>query len=271
MTTTTSEPVRNNEQVDEAEQPAVKSLTEQQVLLKEQRLKQRLRYFWLLSSLGIATALGAATVYGIWATNRTFLSYAGLLLWICSTAVAGWLVFKHRPVIAQRAHELAELENKHRMAAARFERNVKQSLRVYRAASYLDIESYRRQARQNRMIHNFFQAIIIVGSIGVTSLTSAGLDTPLFRWSSVILAGMVSISAGFTGYFKFRERGFNQQLTADAIEKEYNAVDLRVGDYDATEEEALKRYAVKVEALKEEQRKRELQLEQSSTELNRQN
>ena len=100
--------MRNNEQVDEAEQPAVKSLTEQQVLLKEQRLKQRLRYFWLLSSLGIATALGAATVYGIWATNRTFLSYAGLLLGICSTAVAGWLVFKHRPVIAQRAHELAE-------------------------------------------------------------------------------------------------------------------------------------------------------------------
>jgi hypothetical protein len=98
------------------------------------------------------------------------------------------------------------------------------------------------------------------------AFTSAGLENPLFRWSGVLLAASVSIAAGFTGYFKFRERGFNQQQTADAMEKEYNAVDLRVGDYtNNDEQQALKTYAEKVETMKEEQRKRELQLEQSST------
>jgi hypothetical protein len=74
----------------------------------------------------------------------------------------------------------------------------------------------------------------------------------------------VSISAGFTGYFKYRERSFNQQQTADAIAREAKAVELGIGDYAVPEEEALKMFAQKVEDLKEEQRKKELQLEQTS-------
>lgn len=157
------------------------------------------------------------------------------------------------------------LQNDHMLAAAEFERNVKKSLRVYRAASWRDIDGYRRKSSRNRRVHNVFQGLIIVGSIVVTSFTSAGLDEPVLRWGGAAIAALVSISAGFTGYFKFRERGFNQQQTADAIEKEYNAVDLRVGDYDTEEDKALKIYAQRVETLKEEQRKRELQLEQSSS------
>lgn len=239
--------------------------SEHQVVLREERVKQRLRYVWLIGSLIVAAGLGGATAYGFWITNRTPFSYVGLIAGIGSSAAASWLILKHRPQIAQASYRLTQLENKHMLAVAAFEQNVKESLRVYRAASLRDIEGYRRDAKRNRRVHNLFQAMIIIGSIAVTSLTSAGLEDPLFRWSGATIAALVSVSAGFTGYFKFRERGFNQQQTADAIEKEFNAVDLRVGEYDSDEEAALKLYAQRVEALKEEQRKRELQLEQSST------
>jgi hypothetical protein len=254
-----------DDDLDRAERNAALGVSAQQILVREERVKQRLRYVWLIGSLLVALGLGGATAYGIWITNRTPFSYVGLVAGIGSSAAAAWLILKHRPNIARAEYKLAQLENQRMLAVAEFERNVQRSLRSYRAASVRNIENYRRDAMRNRRVHNTFQAIIIVGSIAVTSLTSAGLGNPAFRWSGVFLAALVSISAGFTGYFKFRERGYNQQQTADAIEKEYNAVDLRVGDYDTAEEEALKLYAEKVEALKEEQRKRELQLEQSST------
>lgn len=258
-------PRSETDDFDRRERKVAFEVSEQQVVHREEKIKQRLRYVWLIGSLIVAAGLGGATAYGFWITNRTPFSYVGLIAGVGSSAAASWLILKHRPKIAQAAYKLTQLENKHMLAVAAFEQNVKESLRVYRAASLRDIEGYRRDAKRNRRVHNVFQGVIIVGSIAVTSLTSAGLDDPLFRWSGATLAALVSVSAGFTGYFKFRERGFNQQQTADAIEKEFNAVDLRVGDYDSGEEPALKLYALKVEALKEEQRKRELQLEQSST------
>jgi hypothetical protein len=74
---------------------------------------------------------------------------------------------------------------------------------------------------------------------------------------------LVTISAGFTGYFKYRERSFNLQQTADNIEQEYTAVSLTIGPYKGKlPQEALVLFAERVEALKVEQRKREQQLEQ---------
>jgi hypothetical protein len=101
----------------------------------------------------------------------------------------------------------------------------------------------------------------------VTSLTSAALGDSPYGWVAAVISALVSISAAFTGYFKFRDRGFNQQQTADAIEKEFNSAELLIWDYRSlSADEALTLLAQRVEALKEEQRKRELQLEQSSRE-----
>ncbi|GAA3148340.1 hypothetical protein GCM10020001_084650 [Nonomuraea salmonea] len=66
-------------------------------------------------------------------------------------------------------------------------------------------------------------------------------------------------------FFKFRERSFGQQQTADAIKKHYKAAELRIGEYEGEDEEtALTLFARNVEILKDEQRKRELQLEEST-------
>lgn len=73
----------------------------------------------------------------------------------------------------------------------------------------------------------------------------------------------MGIAAGFTGYFKFRERAMNLRQTADAIEHQLNAAELGIRRYRALgHEEALALLAEEVEWLREEQRKREQQLEQ---------
>ncbi len=128
------------------------------------------------------------------------------------------------------------------------------------------IARYKEESQHYRRLANYLQGIIIIGSVLVTSATSAvgfGLFGDIFRWVALIFSIGVTISAGFIGYFKFRERSFNLQQTADAIEKEYMAVDLGIGNYsDKKPQEALQLFAERVELLKDEQKKRQQQLEQ---------
>jgi len=66
-----------------------------------------------------------------------------------------------------------------------------------------------------------------------------------------------------TGYYKFRERSMNLQQAADDLEQEHKAVELGIRAYRAVaEEERLVHFAERAEAIKDEQRKREQQLEQ---------
>ena len=87
----------------------------------------------------------------------------------------------------------------------------------------------------------------------------------MLRWAAVFLTGAVGISAGFTGYFKFRERSLYLRQTADSIDREYKAAELKIRRYKGlTEEDGLVALAEEVESLRDEQRKREQQLEQPS-------
>lgn len=142
-------------------------------------------------------------------------------------------------------------------------------LEKYKETVQDTVAQYRKESNRYRNIHNFFQGIIIIGSVLVTSATSAigfgfgfGIGD-IFKWIAPLISILVTISAGFTGYFKYRERSFNLQQTADNIEQEYTAVNLTIGPYKGkSPQEALVLFAERVEALKEEQRKREQQLEQ---------
>jgi len=124
---------------------------------------------------------------------------------------------------------------------------------------------YLKEADRYRNIANWLQITFIIGSVLVTSATSAaGFDFGgIFRWIAPAISIVVAISAGLVGYFKFRERSFNLQQTADNIEQEYNAVELNIGYYKGMElNEALVLFAERVELLREEQKKRQQQLEQ---------
>ncbi|MDX3587532.1 hypothetical protein [Streptomyces europaeiscabiei] len=76
----------------------------------------------------------------------------------------------------------------------------------------------------------------------------------------------VTVAAAFTGYYKYRERSYFLLQTADAIEEEANAFTLGIGPYseygEDREAEALKLFTQRVEDHRNEQRRRQQQLDQ---------
>lgn len=83
------------------------------------------------------------------------------------------------------------------------------------------------------------------------------------KWASVGLSFTVGISAGFMGYFKYRERAFYLQQTADDIEEQMNGYRLGLPPYgDINETERIALLTKNVEAIRVAQQRREQQLDQ---------
>ncbi len=146
-----------------------------------------------------------------------------------------------------------------------------EALREYRTSLLDEIDHFTQKANASRRYSNILQWTIMVGSVLAAALTTAGAASGSAQGARVIAAitsGVVSVAASAAGFFKYRERGFNEQMTADAIEKHRQAARLSLGEYAGgkNEEERLRLLATNVEIIKDEQRKRELQLEQKSEE-----
>ncbi|MGW1364492.1 DUF4231 domain-containing protein [Streptomyces chartreusis] len=130
------------------------------------------------------------------------------------------------------------------------------------------IEQYQRDSRKYRNVHNTLQSLIMVGS--TTTTTVAALDSGnKLTWQNITIVAIgfaITLAAAFTGYYKYRERSYFLQQTADAIEEEANAFALGVGRYKDidpdNEQEALAAFTHQVEILRNEQRRRQQQLDQ---------
>ncbi|GGZ42437.1 DUF4231 domain-containing protein [Streptomyces rubiginosohelvolus] len=123
--------------------------------------------------------------------------------------------------------------------------------------------SYWRSASKYRSRHNRFQLVVIVGSILASVSTTAAAEQGFWSWLAVALSASVSVSAGIISQFKYRERSMNLQQTADSIDQEVKAHELGIRRYKGlSPEQAAAEFAEEIERLKEEQRKKELQLEQ---------
>ncbi|MET9917429.1 DUF4231 domain-containing protein [Streptomyces sp. NPDC006435] len=240
--------------------------------LRASRVFQRVYWLCLLGSFMLSGLLGYTVIVGLWQTKPVFTRYIGLLVVVGLVVAMAWLLLKNGKVVVSRAGDLRNALQDRQTAAAGLPLDSPSGLRIYREASLDLIAQYRKSANNNRRVHNFFQLIIITGSIATSTLAAMNEGANLFlRIATSVLSALVGISAGVTGYFKFRERGYNMQSTADEIEKHYNASQFMLDEYASTgespltEAERLRKYAGFVERLKEEQRKRELQLEQSSS------
>ncbi|MFD4260772.1 DUF4231 domain-containing protein [Streptomyces sp. NPDC058534] len=140
--------------------------------------------------------------------------------------------------------------------------------KIYREEVTVAVEQYQADSRKYRRIHNGLQTLIMIGSASTTTI--AALDTGKeLTWQSVSLTAIsfaITVAAMFTGYYKFRERSYFLQQTADAIEEEVNAVRLGIGPYSeygpGRENEALKKFTQRVEDHRNEQRRRQQQLDQ---------
>ncbi|WP_344570792.1 DUF4231 domain-containing protein [Streptomyces axinellae] len=144
---------------------------------------------------------------------------------------------------------------------------LKERRSLYREDVAEIIAKYQAESRKYRRVHNSLQSLVMAGSTTVT--TVAALDTREWNWQTIVVIAVgfcVALASTFTGYFKYRERSYFLQQTADAIEEEANAHALGVGQYSrftaGQEDQALAQFTQEVEKLRNEQRRRQQQLDQ---------
>ncbi|MGW7584109.1 DUF4231 domain-containing protein [Kitasatospora sp. NPDC054768] len=166
--------------------------------------------------------------------------------------------------IAEQKLELELAHERKRLLAVQLNLDPPSRRHIYKESVHGSIERYQRSGTRYRAIHNAFQSVIIVGSLTTSTVAALGDSIPRGQLFTVAASFSVGISAGFTGYFKYRERSFYLQQTADSLEEELNAVNLKIGRYRsiATDEEAIAEFTERAEILQNEQRKRQQQLDQ---------
>jgi hypothetical protein len=135
---------------------------------------------------------------------------------------------------------------------------------TYKEDAYADIDQLRTESKGYRRVNNSLQGLLIIGSLAATGASGVASQLASLRWVTMGITFAVGISSGFMGYFKYKERSFYLQQTADAIESEWEAVEIGVGRYKRinTEEERLAEFVEEVHRLKSEQKKRQQNLEQ---------
>lgn len=174
-------------------------------------------------------------------------------------------IFEGDESVPQLELTLELARERRRLHAAAVNLDLRTRQLIYRDGTPDDIEQFRGESKYYRRVHNTLQSVIIVGALAASTLTSLIQSVPQLRWFAVGTTFSVGVAAGFTGYFKFRERSFYLQLTADSIEQELSAVILGIGRYRGKpDDEALAEFTEQTELLKIEQKKRQQQLEQPS-------
>lgn len=233
---------------------------------------------WLLLTLWTIAPLSVAGMFVVnvilWQSNigRYDLIasvFIAMLIIAASGTAAGQKKYpkRSRQHIAELKLNLELAERRKRLYAAHTALTAESQRAIYRDDIPQAIENYRIGQRYYRRIHNALQSVIIIGSLATSTTAGLGNKLPNSQWIVVGISFAVGIAAGFTGYFKFKERGFYLQQTADAIDEELNELNLYIGKYrNKEDDDALADFSENVERLKSEQRKREQQLDQPSEE-----
>ncbi|MFJ8495330.1 DUF4231 domain-containing protein [Streptomyces sp. NPDC094038] len=174
---------------------------------------------------------------------------------------------RYRYSLAEMRDGLAAKREELRRESLRAHPPLTERRSMYREDTAQVIDRYLRESRRYRRVHNSLQSLIMIGSTAVTTI--AALNPADWSWQSLSVVSIgfsVTLASAFTGYYKYRERSYFLRQTADAIEEELNAVMLGIGEYrqftETEEGEALAKFTQRVESLRNEQRRREQQLDQ---------
>ncbi|MGW8556217.1 DUF4231 domain-containing protein [Streptomyces tubercidicus] len=230
---------------------------------------------WIGAPLLLLSLIGATAL--TWRRyNMTPINIFGLIVVVA--LVVGCLAFDEKFDTGQPTDEhgnkedrpVAELkldleleEEKRVLAAAHIAREPYERQYSYRDAIPREVDRLRAESATYRRRHNWLQWTLILCSAAIPAVTAL-YDPPQPGKGVLIgLGAAVSVITSVMGYFKFKERGFNLQQTADAIEQHSTALDLAIAPYNRPDDKQnLELFAESVEALRIEQRKREQQLDQ---------
>ncbi|MFJ6785303.1 DUF4231 domain-containing protein [Streptomyces yangpuensis] len=237
-------------------------------------VRRRRRVRAMVVALAVA---GGAVLTGVlwtvltWGSPSRFLQVdvaCGVLALV--SGAAAWVAAPPRGQLslAELEDMLATNREALRFLSALIHPTLKERRSLYREDVAGVIEQHRTDSRRYRLIHNTLQNLIMIGAASTT--TVAALDTRSeVTWQNITIVAIgftVTLAAAFTGYYKYRERSYFLLQTADAIEEEANAFSLGVGpysDFDADQDQqALKLFTQRVEDHRNEQRRRQQQLDQ---------
>lgn len=124
-----------------------------------------------------------------------------------------------------------------------------------------ELPEMRKSSRNSRRLYNILQGLIIIAS-AVASIIVNLVDLP--RWYTSIATGIILIASGFLALYKLKDRSTTLQQTGDLMEAEYEAFTLELDEYEESNTVARHKLLTRrLKRLKEEQRNRELLLEQS--------
>jgi hypothetical protein len=145
---------------------------------------------------------------------------------------------------------------------------VEEQLELYKDELQQVIQEYKRKANRQRSVFFALQMVIIACSLFVGSLTS-GLTSLISvlgnHWVAPAFSFAVSFLTAMVTLFRPREKGYNLQQTADAVEFEISCANKRIYGYEGLDDrQTFTKLAQEVEKMRNEQRKRQQQLEQSS-------
>lgn len=276
-------PTARNSSIQASAGPVAQLLvyTEEILELESQlRLARTLRRLLRLSFVSVFVGIFLIYIFNVleWRNHKLkdLTDWPAIILLILMIAyIVGFYIYKYNVKegsdyiqirdVRKLELELELAQERKRLHAASLNLDLPTRQLIYRDGVPTEIDRYRRESTYYRRVHNFLQAIIIVGALAGSTLTSLLQSVPALRWFAVGTTFAVGVAAGFTGYFKFRERSFYLQQTSDAIDQELSAVGLGIGRYKGKEEDvAITEFTEQVELLKVEQRKRQQQLEQPS-------
>ncbi|GAA2336677.1 hypothetical protein GCM10009854_10810 [Saccharopolyspora halophila] len=175
---------------------------------------------------------------------------------IVSAGVAAAFVYRQHFRVRAVDTELRALESAHReqLLDELATGDLLDAHKRYRAQLPELIERYRAEARRDRWKDQVLQTVVIGGSIIAATVTATATSIADVAFFAVGLSLLVALSAALAGYANYRDRSAAWQQIADALEREYESVELRVGRYRrfSEEREAYAEFAEAVEALRAE-------------------
>lgn len=205
-------------------------IAERSEQLYRNRMVQRLLLLWAVPGNLLLVVLGvfALALWGIAAPAAVVFALA-----VASIAVSAKFVYRQHFRVRAVESELRALEHGYRehLLDELGDGDLLTAHKRYRAQLPELVDRYRGEARRDRWKDNGLQTVVVGGSIVAAAVTATAMSIVEVRWVAALLSLLVAVSAAFAGYAKYRDRAQALQQTADALEREYESVELRVGRY----------------------------------------
>jgi hypothetical protein len=228
-------------------QPGILELSQRLILLQEiiQRYRRARRFKATMLVLTFVL-LAAAAVLWYTAPQPVRISLPSGVLVLALAALAAWTVALRRPLLSTRELEFLEFTKRDASTLADLELNMallRERRRSHPGLASVDhktqyqddiyyyVEELRSRGVRSRKANNTTQIITIVGSLAATGLGGLAISIDSLALISPIITFIVGTASGVAAIYKFKDRSFYAQQTANAIDQEVDAYNLRIGRY----------------------------------------